>query len=143
MTFKLVGLTEFTSALKASVAAADAGSRMAVVSAAAAVETAAKKKLTTSSHRKGTPTPSRPGQPPSLVTGQLRRSVRTSPPSKVGITAWQTTVGPTAVYARIQELGGDTRWSTLPARPYFAPSVDELVRNGALLAAFRAGWERA
>lgn len=145
MPFKLVGLAEFESALKASVRAADAGSRAAVVNASRVLENATKAKLTTSSHRKGTPTPSRPGQPPSLVSGTLRRSVRSSPAEKIGPTMWQTTVGPTVIYARIHEKGGQAGWGhtvTLPARPYFEPTVNELLASGALFAAFRAGWER-
>jgi hypothetical protein len=43
-------------------------------------ETAIKVTLTSSSHPLGTPTPSRPGQPPSLVTGRLRRSMTRTPP---------------------------------------------------------------
>lgn len=152
MAFKLVGVSEFQAALRKSVADADRGARMAAVRAAAAVEVAAKRKLGASSHSKGTPTPSKPGQPPSLITGTLRRSVRSFPAERVGANAWQTQVGPTAVYARIQELGGTLganprhgmwrRPATLPARPYLTPAVRELIDSGELWTAFRSGWER-
>jgi phage gpG-like protein len=93
---------------------------------AAVGERAIKQELATSSHDRGTPTPSGPGEPPSLVSGQLRRSVRMTKIEKTGAWAWTAHVAPTTVYARIQELGG---WagrghrSHLPPRPYVKPAV--------------------
>lgn len=69
-------------------------------------------------HSPGTPTPSAPGQPPAIVTGALRASVRTTDP-KTGFGARYILVGPTMEYARIQELGG----RHLPARPYIEPTI--------------------
>jgi hypothetical protein len=57
------------------------------------------------SHPPGTPTPSAPGTPPSLVTGPA---------------SWSVSVGMESAYARVQELGGGP--SRLPARPYVAPA---------------------
>jgi phage gpG-like protein len=81
-------------------------------------------RLTT--HPLGTPTPSMPGEPPSLVTGNLMRSVNTYGPYHEGAHEASGLVGPTAVQARIQELGGITGRdyaTTLPARPYVRPAV--------------------
>lgn len=81
------------------------------------------------SHPPGTKTPSPPGQPPALVTGRLRASVRKEPASgarQVGPHRFQTKVGPTTVYGRIQELGGRTgrnHATVLPARPAVMPAV--------------------
>lgn len=83
--------------------------------------------LTTSTHPIGTPTPSVPGEPPSLVTGNLRRSIDEYGPYYVGTHEVQGSVGPKAVYARIQELGGITGRNyatTLPARPYVRPTIE-------------------
>lgn len=80
-------------------------------------------------HPPKTKTNSPPGQPPAIVTGTLRRSVKQEPISggqKVGQYRWQTTVGGTAVYARIQELGGWTgkgHNTYLPPRPYLSPAL--------------------
>lgn len=73
-------------------------------------------------HPKGTPTPSVPGTPPAIVTGELRRSVKTSPVQQ-GFKGYQVMVGPTKIYARVQELGGGPR--NLPARPYVRPTMEE------------------
>lgn len=87
--------------------------------AAAVAEASIKRQLSLRSHRKGTPTPSPRGAPPAVITGTLRRSVITE--RRPGYVA----VGPTAVYARIHELGGTTGRhgaTTLPERPYVTPA---------------------
>jgi phage gpG-like protein len=81
-------------------------------------------------HSLGTPTPSQPGQPPSLVTGQLRRSVVMVPKGRAHVQ-----VGATTVYARIHELGGNAgrnHASYLPPRPYLKPALRKLSESGAL-----------
>jgi phage gpG-like protein len=141
--FYLEGVDPFRAAIDAMVKAADDGGRRAANNAARAVASRTQRKLTTSSHKKGTPTPSRPGEPPSLVTGQLRRSVKIVPAVPLGTGAWQSCVGPTAAYSRIQELGGVTGRggaTRLPARPYLGPTVREMISSGELWAAFREGW---
>jgi phage gpG-like protein len=109
----------------APVAAAAAANAMAALMTAETMKT-----LGTSSHEKGTPTPSSPGEPPSLISGALRRSVTLVPAVPVGAAAtWMAEVYPTAVYARIQELGGQAgrgHHSTLPPRPYMAPTLTRI-----------------
>jgi hypothetical protein len=109
---------------------------IATTQAAAFMERTGKRKLRTYTHPEGTPTTSPPGQPPALVTGNLRRSWR-STPARAGrkphtVVAYS---GPTAVYSRIQELGGQVRIErrdgsvrvvTLPARPYVAPTLESV-----------------
>lgn len=96
-----------------------------------------KLKLRTHTHPEGTPTTSPPGDPPALVTGTLMRSVKPRGPYR-GRHEYEVRgqVGPTARYARIQELGGRTGKSfgtgdpvTLPARPYVRPTVEEARRD--------------
>lgn len=88
-----------------------------------------KDQLRKSSHPKRTPTPSRPGQPPALITGNLFRSVKVAGPNALpGYVSAQ--VGPTMIYSRIQELGGQTgrnHAARLPSRPYVRPGVKATV----------------
>jgi len=114
---------------------------------AAAAEREIKLTLSTSSHPPRTKTPSLPGEPPSLITGQLRRSVRKTY-SSGNAARWTTRVAPTAVYARIQELGGLTgrgHRTRLPGRPYVRPALargEDKIRAAAVKA-FRRAIERA
>lgn len=109
----------------APVAAAAAANAMAALMTAETMKT-----LGTSSHAKGTPTPSSPGDPPSLISGDLRRSVMLIPAVPVtGTATWMAEVYPSIVYARIQELGGQAgrgHHTTLPPRPYMAPTVERI-----------------
>jgi phage gpG-like protein len=103
---------------------------LAAAAMAAVVMRAVQEELGKTSHDPGTATPSQPGEPPSLITGQLRRSVIMKTKGRGHIQ-----VGATAVYARIQELGGDAgrgHRSHLPPRPYLAPAVKRLAASGAL-----------
>lgn len=146
MPVKLEGVSEFMAAIDELVAAADIGAREATGKGAHLIEAETKKKLAQSSHSKGTPTPSAPGQPPSLVTGGLRRSIRVQGPRKVGPGAWESQTGPTAIYGRIQELGGVTGRggaTVLPARPYLGPALQGLISSGALEAVYREAWRTA
>lgn len=136
--FHLVGVSEFKGAIDAHIARVMAATSAAVTAGAHTIETATKTKLTTSSHQRGTPTPSRPGEPPSLVSGTLRRSIQVQGPTSTGMT-WRASVGPTAVYGRIQELGGVAgRGSRLPARPYLRPALEE--SGPELQRLFREAW---
>jgi hypothetical protein len=62
--------------------------------------------LTRFSHRRGTQTPSPPGQPPAVVGGHLRRAIRLYAASRTGAYTAESRVRPLIVYARIQETGG-------------------------------------
>lgn len=125
--------------LAAMIAAKREAGRRAVAKAAALVERNIKVELSRSSHPPKTSTPSRPGSPPSLVSGHLRRGVRTAGPRPIP-RGWEATVGPTAEYARVQEKGATIKAKsgrylrfvidgrtiltprvTLPPRPYVAP----------------------
>lgn len=91
----------------------------------ALIENETKRTLMLRSHPKGTKTPSRPGQPPAMISGHLARSVRSEPAVMVARGRWSGRVGPTTVYGRIQELGGLAgrhHRSRLPARPYLNPA---------------------
>ena len=86
--------------------------------------------LSLTSHAPGTPTPSAPGEPPSMVSGSLAGSLSISDITTDGDGAYVIEVGPTIVYSRIQELGGicGRNYATdLPARPYMLPAVEASV----------------
>ncbi len=91
------------------------------------VERNVKMYLRTFTHPQGTPTPSPRGGPPALVTGNLIRSWRNERAHE-GLKPFTVEAGggPTAVYARIQELSGQAGRGLLthiPARPYARPML--------------------
>ncbi len=97
------------------------------------------------SHPPHTPTPSPPGQPPARISGHLRGSLDPTGPYPVN-GGFGGKVGPTAVYSRIQELGGVTGRGhsvTLPPRPYLGPTRAALVTDGSLRRIFVGAWRRA
>lgn len=124
---RVSGVDELQAALTAAVGRMDTTTKEATAVAASLVEIAVKDKLRQTSHRRRTPTPSSPGQPPSLVTGNLMRSIAVRGPTG-GLGVWGASIGPTAIYGRIQELGGMTgrRHATyLPPRPYVDPAAHQ------------------
>jgi hypothetical protein len=87
--------------------------------------------LTRKTHPRGTPTPSVPPEPPALVTGNLRRSAQDRLPVRIGRAIWEGALRMTAVYARIQALGGwagRNHATHLPARDYITPAVRATAR---------------
>lgn len=121
----VTGSDELAAALERLAEAGQSVARPAAEAMAAVAERAVKQELSASSHPRGTPTPSLPGEAPSLVTGQLRRSVRRTRSEGAG-SHWEAHVAPTTVYARIQELGGSAgrgHRSRLPARPYVGVGI--------------------
>lgn len=119
----VIGLSDVTAALAAIQARAEAAAVTIVQRGSAIVEAEAKKQFT-QAHTRDTRTPSRPGEPPAVITGTLRRSIAADPVRLDGTVA-KGAVYPTAVYSRIQELGGITgrgHHTRLPARPYMQPA---------------------
>lgn len=152
----MVTVADVSDRLKEMQDAAPAATRAAVV--AMGLLMAAETKLTLSefSHSADTPTPSPPGSPPAVVSGDLRRSVKPMPPVGDG-PIWSIIVGGTTVYARIQELGGTITAKnfpqlgnpevgffgvsvTLPKRPYIKPTAEKLIGTGKATKAACRGW---
>jgi hypothetical protein len=125
-------------------------------------ETAVKVTLTSSTHQEGTPTPSRPGQPPSLVTGALRRSYRRTPPRLAAAGFAMCQVGSLLLYAPVHEFGPVTitskgKWPlrnpntgqvfgrqvTIPKRPALATAVKNLQATGIARRACEDAWRLA
>lgn len=146
MAFVVTGGGAMRGAMKAMAGRVEAATRAATGTGAHLIEAEMKKTLTTSSHKKGTPTPSRPGEPPSLVTGQLRRSIKVKGPTRLGPGVYQAQIGPTAVYGRIQDRGGMAgrdRSTYLPARPFVAPTKTRVEQSGRLARVYRDAWMKA
>lgn len=132
------GVSGFTAGLKAMTVAMDAATKAATATGAHLIEAQIKTELARSSHPKRTPTPSRPGSPPALVSGRLRQSVKVEGPTSLGGGTYQARIGPTAVYGRVQELGGGK--VPLPSRPYVDPAMKELETSGRLGSVYVDAW---
>lgn len=97
--------------------------------------------LNLGSHPPGTKTGSVPGSPPWRISGHLMDSSRVQRARPTGPGRWEGQTGGTAVYSRIQELGGWTgagHRTYLPPRPSLRPAWD-LVRP-TVRETFRATW---
>lgn len=119
------GAEQVATALAIRTARQDQAAEMALARSLLLVERNTKLELSRSAHARGTPTPSRPGSPPAVITGTLRRSIRTRGPRRVGY-RWEGFVGPTAAYGRVHELGGPSGRGLrthLPPRPYLRPGL--------------------
>jgi len=139
MTVIVTGVQEAIAALMEKNTQVDEATRLATAKVLHLIEKRTKDKLGENSHQRGTPTPSGPGEPPALITGTLRRSINVSGPESLGAGAYRGSVGPTAIYGRVQELGGGA--SNLPARPYLKPAYDELLPR--IPAIYREAWTAA
>jgi hypothetical protein len=137
---RLDGSAEWEAALLRKERAVDKATRKAVTEGLRVIERRGKLLLRTYTHPPGTPTTSPPGSPPALVTGNLMRSwVKRGPLPGRHRHEVRGEVGPTTVYARIQELGGrvrihhrgqigpqrETSYAHIPARPYVKPATDQ------------------
>jgi hypothetical protein len=122
------GVHEVIAALEKLAVEAAAASVRIVQRGQVVVEAEAKRQFT-GAHAKGLRTTSSPGSPPDVVTGTLRRSIRSDKPSPVGAFGASGRVYPTAIYARIQELGGATRHGFLPPRPYMQPAHSKVLHE--------------
>lgn len=116
----VLGLREFQDALLKVEAGADQASRSAVARMSSLVEDAVKGNFQ-GSHAKGDPHVGTSPPRPNVVSGYLRRSVRSDPISRSGIATYGTRVGPRAAYARAVELG---RTASSAKYPYFVPGAN-------------------
>lgn len=141
MAFTITGLDAMLARLHEIVGKVEQATPEAMMRAGFEVQREAQRLLSLSSHPPGTPTPSAPGQPPSMISGALRRSITVEPPEHTA-EGWRISVGPTIVYGRIQELGGQAgNGSTLPPRPYMAPAY--LILPDKIKDIFQDAWSNA
>jgi phage gpG-like protein len=141
---RIEGLAQLDAAIEGLAVSLNAATRSATAQASHLLEREIKQTLSKASHPRGTPTPSSPGEPPAVVTGTLRRSITVKGPHPLGLGRWEAQIGPTAVYGRVQELGGVTgHGAVLPARPYVQPAFERLAATGALSRVYHSAWRRA
>lgn len=123
----LLGARELRAALTQVGVETAAAARATVVEGTSMVVAAAKRNFE-GAHKKGEP---HTGLHPNVVTGNLRRSIISTPPVRVGAGEYLATAGPTQIYGRRVELGfrGEDslgRRYDQPGYPYFGPAVDEV-----------------
>jgi len=138
------GAAEWRAALRHKGTQVHKATRVATRQSKTLLERQIKQTLRRRSHKRGTPTPAPPGEPPAKISGHLARSVKGRGPQLVRRGVWSAEVGPTAVYSRIQELGGTTgrhHRTHLPARPYVKPTVHAEFRH--IREIYRRAWAEA
>jgi phage gpG-like protein len=139
----VTGADEFAAALDALQQRMHSATRKATKDGLKLLERRAHSQLSRYYHPPNTPTPSPPGEPPARITGHLRGSLSPTGPVPTG-GGFTGQLGPTAVYSRIQELGGQTGRNhsvTLPPRPYLKPAV--LGARSDLARIYLEAWRRA
>lgn len=123
------GISETVAALHALNKRVDSANRVSTVEVGAEVERAAKNNFE-GAHRRNEPRVPNASNRPNIVTGTLRRSIRSTGIQRLA-GGYSTTVGPTVVYGRRVELGfrgtdSIGRRYNQPAYPYFGPGVKEV-----------------
>jgi hypothetical protein len=112
----------------------------AIATAGFAIQREAQKNANTGTHKRGTPRISGSGPGPNVVTGALRRSIRTD--VKYGFGNYIAVVGASTEYARAVELGSP-KWKSGVKYPYLAPAAIQLIMNGSLNRIFTAAFIKA
>lgn len=106
--------------------------------AGAYIEMLAKSEIT-GGHPRGTPTPSSPGDPPTNISGTLRRSITATSPTLMASGAYSVQVGPTVIYGRHVELGGPN-WPPGVSYPYMQPAYDKAKDDPQLRRIIASAW---
>lgn len=132
----LLGVPELRAALAKVAAQTDGAARATVAEAMAEVVAAAKGNFE-GSHKKGEP---HTGSKPNVVSGDLRRSIISTPVVKLATGEWGSEAGPTQIYGRRVELGfrgtdALGRRFNQSGYPYFVPAVEEVEPRFAVIGA--------
>lgn len=114
--------------------------QVAIATAGFAVQRQAQKNANTGTHKRGQGHIPGTGPGPNVVTGALRRSIRTD--VKYGFGNYVAVVGASTEYARAVELGSP-RWKSGVKYPYLRPAAEDLIRNGSLNRIFTAAFLKA
>jgi len=112
----------------------------AIATAGFAIQRQAQINANTGTHSKKTGHIPGTGPGPNVVTGALRRSIRTD--VKYGFGSYIAVVGASTEYARAVELGSP-RWKSGVKYPYLAPAATQLILNGSLNRIFTAAFIKA
>jgi phage gpG-like protein len=117
----------------------ESAAEYAIAMAGLAVERQAKINANTGTHKRGEGHIPGTGPGPNVVTGNLRRSIRTD--VRYGFGNYIAVVGAYAEYARAVELGS-SRWKSGVKYPYLGPAADTLRKNGVLNRTFTQAFAR-
>jgi phage gpG-like protein len=117
----------------------ESAAEYAIAMAGLAVERQAKINANTGTHKRGEGHIPGTGPGPNVVTGNLRRSIRTD--VRYGFGNYIAIVGAYAEYARAVELGS-SRWKSGVKYPYLGPAADTLRKNGVLNRTFTQAFAR-
>lgn len=112
----------------------------AIATAGFAVQRQAQINANTGTHSKKTGHILGTGPGPNVVTGALRRSIRTD--VKYGFGNYIAVVGASTEYARAVELGSP-RWKSGVKYPYLTPAAQGLIQDGSLNRIFTAAFIKA
>ncbi|WP_161580434.1 HK97 gp10 family phage protein [Subtercola vilae] len=115
----MVGVSELYAAFAKVAADSELASRLIVAKGAAMVEREAKANFQ-GSHKRDAPHVG--GSLPNVVSGDLRRSIISTPVVRTGAFSYSAMVGPTTVYGRRVELG----MNGSKGYPYFHPAVQKV-----------------
>jgi hypothetical protein len=138
-------LKEVLAAIDGSAEKIEQGAQLGIMRVGLAVERQAKLNFQgTRSYEKRTSKNGRPylvttppkhvgGSGPNTVTGNLKRSIKTT--YRVGLGVYTAEVGPTMIYARQVEKGGGN-WPAGVKYPYLEPAALSLLRSGKLTRIF-------
>jgi hypothetical protein len=118
----------------------ETAAQTAIATAGFAIQRQAQKNANTGTHKKSTPRVPGTGPGPNVVTGALRRSIRTD--VKYGFGSYVAVVGASTEYARAVELGSP-RWKSGVKYPYLAPAAEQLIQDGSLNRIFTAAFIKA
>jgi hypothetical protein len=112
----------------------------AIATAGFAIQRQAQINANTGTHSKKTGHIPGSGPGPNVVTGALRRSIRTD--VKYGFGNYIAVVGASTEYARAVELGSP-KWKSGVKYPYLEPAATQLILNGSLNRIFTAAFIKA
>jgi hypothetical protein len=127
-------LKEVLAAIDATEDKLERAAQQGIAQAGLAIQRKAQANANTGTHPRGMGHLPGTGPGPNVVTGALRRSIRTSVIRGFG-DLYVATVGPTVEYARAVELG-HPRWKSGVKYPYLEPAALELIRNGTVRRVF-------
>lgn len=127
-------LKEVLAAIDATEDKLERAAQQGIAQAGLAIQRQAQKNANTGTHPRNQGHLQGTGPGPNVVTGALRRSIRTSVIRGFG-DLYVATVGPTVEYARAVELG-HPRWKSGVKYPYLEPAALELIRNGTVRRVF-------
>lgn len=135
-------------------AAQEIKTRRVLTAIALVAERQAKINASSGAHKRGTPTPARPGSGPAVVSGTLRRSITHAPAMK-SASGWEIKLGPgvgftppygktpASEYGEILEKTGLRNGATYPFLIPAARFAMQFAAPALYRAAFAGGWPHA